>query len=377
MEKGSRALKYVQINSFYNGSTGTIMLNLHKELLSQGVDSYVFWGRRHKTLSDRECCIASPAGVALHGGRVRLTDRMGFYSRRDTARLLRRLDEIDPDIVHLHNIHGYYINVEMLFCWLKSHKCKVRWTLHDCWPFTGHCAYFTYVGCNQWRTECGKRQKCPQLDTYPSTLNTSNCVKNYRDKKRIFTSIPTERMTLITPSKWLKDLVEKSFLGAYPVEVIHNTVDTTVFNPSPSDFRSKYGIEGRFMILGVASPWTERKGLSQFIRLWEEIDSKSFAVVIVGLSKKQIEALPDGLLGLPRTSSAEELAKIYSAADVFFNPTLEDNFPTVNLEAEACGVPVVTYDTGGCSETIVLERSVVVNGFDEAVEAIQNLMLEK
>lgn len=353
------------------------MLNLHKKLLSEGVDSYVFWGRRHETRNERERCIASPVEVAYHGCCVRLTDRMGFYSKRDTERLLRALDEIHPDIVHLHNIHGYYINIDMLFSWLKSHGCMVRWTLHDCWAFTGHCAYFTYVGCTQWRTQCGEEQKCPQLKTYPLTFNSHNCADNFRKKRRIFTSIPTDRMTLITPSEWLRDLVKDSFLGMYPIEVRHNTIDSTLFKPSASDFRQEHGIDDRFMILGVASPWTERKGLSQFIRLCEVLDFNSTAVVIVGLSKEQIRALPDGVVGLPRTSSVEELVKIYSAADVFFNPTLEDNYPTVNLEAEACGIPVVTYNTGGCCETIALERSVAVDGFDEALEAIQKMIVEK
>lgn len=234
-----RPLRYVQLNSFYNGSTGTIMRNLHHELTERGVDSYIFWGRRRNTISDHEQCCASKAGYLSHGAMTRLHDRMGFYSKRDTAKLLKRLDEIDPDVVHLHNIHGYYVNIEMLFSWLASHRCQVKWTLHDCWALTGHCAY----------SKC-----CPQLDTYPKTISKTNCSRNYEDKKRIFTSVPPERMTLITPSQWLADLVGKSFLKDYPVEVRHNTIDTDIFKPTPSDFRERYGIGDRFMVLGVASP---------------------------------------------------------------------------------------------------------------------------
>ena len=302
-----------------------------------------------------QCCATKPE-VYLHGAMTRLRDRMGFYSKRDTVRLLKRLDEIDPDVVHLHNIHGYYVNIEMLFAWLAAHRCQVRWTLHDCWALTGHCAY---------------SESCPQPDAYPKTICKSNCARNFEDKRRIFTSVPPERMTLICPSQWLADLVAKSFLKGYPVEVRHNTIDKAVFKPTPSDFRERYGIGDRFMILGVASPWTERKGLGDFVRLAGELDSDRYAIVLVGLSAKQMKSLPVGIIGLTRTDSPQELAGIYTTADVFFNPTVEDNYPTVNLEAEACGTPVITYDTGGCRETIADVRSHVVEGYSQAVELLK------
>lgn len=352
----SRPLRYVQLNSFYNGSTGSIMRGLHAQLSNSGVDSYCLWGRRHETIDEHMACCASKPEVYLHGAMTRLRDRMGFYSKRDTAWLLERLDEIDPDVVHLHNIHGYYVNIEMLFSWLARHRCQVRWTLHDCWAFTGHCAY---------------SEGCPQPDAYPKTICRSNCARNFEDKRRIFTSVPLERMTLICPSQWLADLVGESFLRDYPVEVRRNTIDNSVFKPTPSDFRERHGIGDRFMILGVASPWTERKGLRDFVRLVGELDSDRYAVVLVGLSEKQIKSLPEGIIGLTRTDSPQELAGIYTTADVFFNPTVEDNYPTVNLEAEACGTPVITYDTGGCRETIVDPRSHVVEGYAQAVELLK------
>lgn len=181
-------------------------------------------------------------------------------------------------------------------------------------------------------------------------------------------------MTLITPSQWLGNLVGESFLKDYPVEVCRNTIDRAVFRPTPSDFRERYGVGDRFMILGVASPWTERKGLGSFIRLADELDSKKYAIVLVGLSEKQIKQLPNGIMGLTRTNSPQELAGIYSTADVFFNPTVEDNFPTVNLEAEACGTPVVTYDTGGCRETLGMRGSRYVEGYSQAIEVIEKEM---
>ena len=367
----NRPLRYVQLNSFYNGSTGSIMRGLHAQLPNCGVDSYCFWGRRHATIDGHMQCCATKPEVYLHGAMTRLRDRMGFYSKRDTVRLLKRLDEIDPDVVHLHNIHGYYVNIEMLFAWLAAHRCQVRWTLHDCWALTGHCAHFTYVKCAQWMTHCAYSESCPQPDAYPKTICKSNCARNFEDKRRIFTSVPPERMTLICPSQWLADLVAKSFLKGYPVEVRHNTIDKAVFKPTPSDFRERYGIGDRFMILGVASPWTERKGLGDFVRLAGELDSDRYAIVLVGLSAKQMKSLPVGIIGLTRTDSPQELAGIYTTADVFFNPTVEDNYPTVNLEAEACGTPVITYDTGGCRETIADVRSHVVEGYSQAVELLK------
>lgn len=365
-----RPLRYVQMNSFYNGSTGSIMRGLHAQLVARGVDSYCFWGRRHDGIDEHMQCCATKLEVYWHGAMARLFDRMGFYSKRDTARLLKRLDEIDPDVVHLHNIHGYWINIEMLFGWLAKHRCQVRWTLHDCWALTGHCAHFTYAKCTQWQSHCAYSKPCPQLDAYPKTISKANCARNYEDKRRIFTSVPSERMTLITPSQWLADLVGQSFLKDYPVEVRRNTINGTVFKPTPSDFRARYGIGDRFMVLGVASPWTERKGLGDFVRLADELDSDMCAIVLVGLSEKQIRRLPKGVIGLTRTDSPQELAGIYSTADVFFNPTVEDNYPTVNLEAEACGTPVVTYDTGGCRETLQCKDSRAIASYERAVGAI-------
>lgn len=356
-------MRYVQINSFYNGSTGTIMRNLHKELKEQGDDSYIFWGRRHETISDHEACCASKLGVYAHGILSRLTDRVGFYSKRDTRRLLERLEAIDPDVVHLHNIHGYYINIEMLFEWLANHRCQVKWTLHDCWAFTGHCSHFTYVGCERWLTGC---RDCPQKKEYPKSFLADASERNFRDKKHLFNLVPSERMEVVTPSQWLADLVSRSFLSKYPVTVKRNTIDHSVFKPTSGDFRKRYGLEDKFIILGVASPWSARKGLGDFIVLAEDLDPERYVIVLVGLSNRQIKTLSAGIIGIGRTDSPEELAGIYTTADILFNPTREDNYPTVNLEAEACGTPVMTYDTGGCRETIRRKASRVVDGLAEA-----------
>ena len=373
-----RPLRYVQINAVPSGSTGAVMMGLHRALLFQGAESHVCWGRGRAAQDGNELNFGTPLGVRLDALATRLDDRAGFHSRVATRRLLERLDGIDPDVVHLHNLHGYYANIEMLFGWLAGHRCQVRWTLHDCWAFTGHCAHFQYVGCDQWKTGC---HDCPQKKAYPASYVLDSSRRNWEDKRRIFTSVPADRMTLITPSHWLEGLVRQSFLKSYPVGVRHNTVDTTVFKPTPSDFRERYGVGDRFMVLGVASPWTERKGLGDFFKLAGEL-GEGYAVVLVGLDGRQQKAFSKlesraRLIGLGRTESREELAAVYTAADVLLNPTREDNYPTVNLEAQACGTPVVTYDVGGCAETLSLPGSSAIEDLPSAIERICDMQKRK
>ena len=364
---------YAHINTVPNGSTGGIMMKEHNELLAKGEESYAFWGRGREAQNDHEMKFAKKSEVYLDVLQTRLDGRAGFHSKTATKRLLKRLDEIKPDVVHLHNLHGYYVNIEMLFNWLAGQGCKVEWTLHDCWAFTGHCTYFTYVKCGQWQSQCAHSKPCPQLNAYPKTYGKDACLRNFEEKRQLFTSIPPERMRLISPSHWLRNLVKQSFLKAYEVGVHYNEIDRTVFKPTPGDFRERYGIGNRFMILGVATPWTERKGLSDFIRLATELDNNQYVIVVVGLSEGQLKKLPNNLIGIRRTESRKELAEIYTAADILFNPTLEDNYPTVNLEAEACGTPVITYDVGGCAETIENKKSIAVAGYESAFLAVQRL----
>lgn len=368
-------MKYVQINAYSGGWADSIIFKKHRELVALGDESWVFWARGNREQDEHLQRIASHPEVCLDALQTRLDGKPGFHSKAITRRLLKKLDEIDPDVVHLHLLLGYYINVEMMFEWLSAHRCKVVWTLHDCWAFTGHCIYFTYVKCDQWRTGCACGAACPQKRTYPETFAGDGAVRwSYEQKKRLFTMLPPERVQLITPSQWLADLTKQSFLSKYDVKVVHNTINKEVFKPTPSDFRERYGLENRFVVLGVASKWSERKGLADFVRLAKDLDSVCFAVVLVGLSNKQITQVKTGaehIVALPRTSTPQELAAAYTAADVFFNPTTEDNYPTVNLEAEACGTPVVTYDTGGCRETVKDGRSVVVGSYEDALNSLE------
>lgn len=374
-------MKYVQINAYSGGWAENIIFKKHRELMAKGDESWVFWARGNHEQDEHMQCIASMPEVCLDGLQTRADGRPGFHSKGITRRLLSKLDEIDPDMVHLHVLTGYYINIEMLFDWLAKHRCKVNWTLHDCWDFTGHCIYFTYAKCDQWKSGCALNSACPQKREYPECWFAGDTVvrKNWEDKKRIFTSLPAERVQLITPSEWLADLVRQSFLSKYDVKVVHNTVNTDIFKPTPSNFRVRYGLKDKFVVLGVASKWSERKGLADFLRLAKDLDNNKFAIVIIGLSEKQIKQVESSegkIIALPKTDTKQALAEAYSAADVFFNPTKEDNYPTVNLEAEACGTPVVTYDIGGCRETLCNPISFAASDYGEATSMITRIFSE-
>ena len=256
----------------------------------------------------------------------------------------------------MHNLHGYYLNVGILFDYLKTCGKKIIWTLHDCWAFTGHCSYFTAAGCEKWKEQCFC---CPQKCSYPKSL-IDKSERNFWRKRTVFTGIPN--LTIVTPSKWLADLVKESFLKEYDVKVINNGIDLTAFKPTESDFRVKYGLENKKIILGVASVWDERKGLNDFVKLANEIDDDT-CIVLVGVNEKQKKNLPSKILCVERTNNVAELAGVYTAADLFFNPTYEDNYPTVNLEAQACGTPVVTYATGGSIESVPSENVIPVGEY--------------
>ena len=435
-------MKYLQISTVMSfGSIGRIMRQNYDEKASQGWECLIAYGRGDEVPGYHSVRIGNDWDVRIQGLETRLFDWHGYGSKKATRDFIKKMDEWSPDVVHLHNIHGYYINFEILFAWLKAHpERQVIWTLHDCWAFTGHCSYFTAVKCEQWKSHCSY---CSQLRRYPKCCTRGNVGRNFDRKKAAFTDVPN--LKLIVPSHWLEGLVKQSFLQEYPVEVVYNKIDTTVFKPTPSDFRERYGLQGKKIVLGVASVWEDRKGLNDFIKLAQMLDD-TYAIVLVGLTEKQIKQMPKRILGIrrtnspqelaaiytaadvfvnpsveetfgmttveaqacrtdtlvyqdtaceeianqcggtvvqpgvnslyhaitgtnrkmgggntlsvakliciPRTANTAELAKIYTAADVFVNPTYEDNYPTVNLEAQACGAPVITYDTGGCRETL-------------------------
>lgn len=334
-------MKVLQINSVCGyGSTGRIATDIADLLMQQGDDCRIAYGRENVPEKYQSIAvkIGSNLDNKLHGLQTRLLDRHGFGSKKATRDFLKWVDEYDPDLIHLHNIHGYYINIELLFDYLKNCGKPIIWTLHDCWAMTGHCAHFSAVGCNQWQTGC---QNCPQLRQYPATILGGNVADNYARKKQAFSGLLN--LTIVTPSHWLASVVKESFLGQYPVIPIYNGVDLQAFYPASGQFRKQYGLENKKIILGVASVWDVKKGLNDFVALSKMLDD-SHKIVLVGLSQKQIDQLPETILKLPRTNSLQELVNIYTAADVFVNPSVEETMGLTTAEALACGTPVITYD---------------------------------
>ncbi|MBE6548881.1 MAG: glycosyltransferase [Ruminococcaceae bacterium] len=339
------------------GSTGKICAELAERYENDGYEVKIAYGR-HSYVPEKyqkyAVRIGNDLDVKLHALSTRLTDRHGLGSKKATKEFLKWAEEYSPDLLWLHNIHGYYINYEMLFAWIKKHpEMEIKWTLHDCWAFTGHCSHFTFINCNQWKKQC---EKCAQKNRYPKSF-VDGCKDNFKRKKEAFTNIP--KMTLITPSMWLGNLVKESFFKNYPVEVVYNTINNEIFKPTPSNFRENNKLTDKKIILGVSNIWDDRKGLYDFYELANMLDDK-YAIVLVGLSEKQLKTLPKNIIGIKRTNGQKELAEIYTAADVFVNPTYEDNYPTVNLEARACGTPVITYRTGGSVESVEPENIVEV-----------------
>jgi len=364
----------LQINSVINsGSTGRIAEEIGRLAINNGWKSYIAYGRNDRPSESQLIKIGNDWDIKWHGLQTRLFDRHGLASTKATKRLVEKIQEIKPDIIHLHNLHGYYLNIEILFHYLATAGIPVVWTLHDCWPMTGHCAYFSFIGCDKWKTLC---EHCPQKKGYPASYLMDRSLKNYQLKKKLFTSVP--QMTLVPVSNWLANIVKESFLKIYPIKTIYNGVDTTVFTPcSTTKIREKYKIPtNTFVILGIASIWSERKGLKDFIRLSESLKENEM-IILVGLTDKQINILPRNILGISRTENIHELAELYSLTDVFVNPTWEDNFPTTNIEALACGTPVITYQTGGSPEALTPETGFVVEqgdlaGIRDAIDSIKS-----
>jgi len=342
-------VKLLQINTTLNsGSTGRISEDIGKAVLASGNQSYIAAAYTNRPSDSTIIKVGNDFDRKLHGIKSLLLDRHGFGSAQSTKELVGRISEVNPDIIHLHNIHGYYLHIGILFEFLKEAQIPVVWTFHDCWPFTGHCSYFDAVNCSKWQTQCNQ---CPNIKGYPSSHGLDQSSRNFDDKQRIFNGLKS--LQIVTPSQWLAMHVRQSFLSNYPVRVIHNGVDLKVFAATQLSWtvRAKYNLTSNRIILGVASTWDKRKGLDDFIQL-SGLIAKEIQIVLVGLNKEQLTNLPVNIKGIARTENMQDLAALYTAADVFINPTYVDNFPTTNIEALACGTPVITYDTGGSPEAI-------------------------
>lgn len=364
-------MKLVQINmSCGSGSTGKICVAVSRLLTEQGVENYILYslgtsdyslGRRY--MNKRE--------VKLQALQSRVLGNYGFNSKKATKRMIAMLDEIRPNVVHLHNLHAHNCQLELLFTYLKENNIKIYWTFHDCWAFTGYCPHYDMVGCDRWKS--GGCQSCPQKKHYSWFFDKSRSL--FEKKKALFTGLD---MTIVTPSHWMAEQVKQSFLNTYEVNVIHNGINLDVFQPRESDFRARYGIDDKFMILGVSFGWGVRKGLDVFLELAKRLDDR-FCIVLVGTNDETDKQLPKNVISIHRTQDQTELAEIYTAANLLVNPTREENYPTVHMESLACGTPVLSFATGGCAEMLddTCGMTVPKNDVDALEKAILKICEEK
>lgn len=333
----------LQINTTCGvGSTGKICVGISRLLTENNVRNHILYSCETSGYPLGIPC-TDPVRRKLQALKSRVFGNYGFNSRRATRKIIRELERLQPDIVHLHNIHGHDCDLRMLFSYFQKNRIRLVWTFHDCWAFTGYCPHFTMAKCGKWKTKCGA---CPQRREFTWFFDRSG--ELYDAKKRLTEGLD---LTIVTPSQWLAGLVRQSFLKDYPVQVIHNGIDLDVFRPVESDFRREHGLEQKKIVLGVSFIWGERKGLDVFADLARRLPD-DYQIVLVGTDASAERLIPENILTLRRTQNQHELAEIYSAADVLVNPTREENLPTVNLEAIACGTPVITFRTGGSPETI-------------------------
>ncbi len=374
-------MKIVEINTTHKGSTGNIMLNIAKCARAQGEDVVTFSTNRWSKTAKREKMpnieghryYSSYFENFLHNLFGKALAVNGGFAIFATTRLVWKLKKIKPDVIHLHNLHGFSINLPILFRYIKKNKIRVIWTLHDCWSFTGQCPHYAMIGCEKWKTHC---HDCPLIGEYPKVW-WDNSKKIYDWKRKLFNGV--EDLTIVTPSKWLADQVAESYLKDYPVKVINNGINLEAFAPKNSDFKAKHGCGDKYIVLGVSSVWNAKKGLDVFIELAKRLDASKYQIVLVGTDDATDAKLPENVISIHRTENQTQLAEIYSAADVFVNPTREDTFPTVNIESLACGTPVVTFRTGGSPEILTEEcgSAVDVNDVDAMEREIIHVCEDK
>ena len=352
--------------SVTNRSVGGIAKQIGQKAINNGWNSYITYTHQTELVECNSNLIkvSSKFDFYLHALLTRMFDLHGLGSIFSTYKLIHKIKDIKPDIIHLHNIHGYYLNYKILFKYLNNQPIPIVWTFHDCWPITGHCPHFISANCFKWKSECNH---CPLTRSYPkSFIDNSNF--NYRLKKKLFQI--NKNLHIVTVSHWLADIVKESFLKNNHIEVIHNGIDLNAFYPQDIEK------DQRFTILGISSVWQKNKGLQDFYELRNKLDS-GYRIILVGLTEEQLKKLPKGIDGFKRTSNTNDLNRLYSLANVFVNPTFADSFPTVNLESLACGVPVITYRTGGSPEAIDESTGVVVeqgdvDGLIKAIEKIKS-----
>jgi len=366
-------MKVLQINLVYGiGSTGKIVKDINDVLIENSHESIAAYG--YYDSNERNAIKikkgTSKYSVYLELMLTRLSGYHGFTSKSATKKLLGIITEQKPDIIHLHNIHGGYLNIEILFKALKNIDIPIVWTLHDCWSFTGHCSHFDFIECDKWKKEC---HSCTNLSSYPKSYLFDCSKVQYNKKKELFTGV--KKLQIITPSDWLADRVKESFLKNYDIKKISNGVDLELFRPKESMFRETNGLNNKIIILGVSSTWNHKKGLFDMIKLSQMLDSR-FQVVMVGLNKRQMRIIPDNILGIERTNNMEELVEIYSTADIFVNASVEETMGLTTAEAMACGTPVIVYNKTAVPECVddTCGRVVRQNTPENILDEITNML---
>lgn len=370
-------MKVLLVNTFIGStSTGNLVYDIYKTNIEAGNQCVIAYGRSDKKGCTETYKISNKIDYTAHAIWTRLTDLNGFGSSNVTRKFLKFVDEYRPDVVHLHNLHGYYINIAILFKYLYEKDIPIVWTFHDCWPFTGHCPYYTNVGCQRWKMGC---YSCPKKKQHPASLFFDNSKFNYQKKKSLFTA--PKRMMITPVSKWLGDEVKKSFFKDCDIEVVYNGINLDTFYPRESTFSEVNGLQEKKIILGVAVNWVPSKGLDDLVQL-SQLISDEYKIVVIGLTDEQKESLPNSILGFRKTSNADKLAEIYSVADVFVNPSREETFGMVTAEALACGTPAVVYNATASPELIDEKTGFVVDvgdveGLYEAIKRIDKLGMKK
>jgi glycosyltransferase involved in cell wall biosynthesis len=354
----------IEVNS---GSVGKIAEQIGEVVIEQGWKSYITYARNNNPSKSEVIKIGNKFDLYSQVIETRIFDNHCVGSKSSTIALISKIKEIQPDIIHLHHLHGYFINVEILFRYLEESQIPIVWTFHDCWSFTGHCAYFDFVGCEKWKTQC---HHCEQKNEYPKSFLFDRSRQNYIDKKRIFNSV--RNLTIVSVSNWLNNVVGQSFLSAVPREVIYNGVDTELFKPNNNTLRDKYNIGNQFMILGVATTWDRRKGLDDFVQLSDKLKDNGTIIVLVGLSITQVNKLPSNIIGIQRTENQKELSGLYSSADLFMNLSVEETFGLTTAEALSCGTPALVYDATACPELVNENTGFVVKKND--ISALVNVI---
>ena len=354
-------MKVLLINSVIGyGSTGKITKDLYNAIVASRNDALIGYGRVCSDEFINSLKVGNKVEVYIHVLKTRLFDLQGFGSTKATKKFIEQCKDFKPDVIHLHNIHGYYINIKLLFQYIKEMKIPVIWTLHDCWSYTGHCSYFDFVSCDKWKVEC---YSCPQKKEYPTSWLLDNSKQNFYDKKKSFNSVMN--LTIVPVSNWLSNLLLSSFFKNKNSNLIYNGIDLSVFSPriDSSPIRNKFSIGNRFMLLGAASLWERRKNLDDFIEL-SRLINKDTVIVLVGLTDGQQRGLPSNIICISRTENLAMLADLYSAADIVLNLSDEETFGLTTVEGFACGTPGIVYNCTASPELVTSDTGIIVEKGD-------------